>query len=322
MTGSMTSDDPDSRTAGSATPTLAAIPLATMALDHVGLVGGDMAAMRNAYIALGFAPTEPKALMARDPVTGTQRSLHQESCHLVFQSGYVELSALGHAPPTHHLASYAGRYDGLHILALASGALAGLHDHLTAAGLAVSPLRFAARDITYGERHGSAQFEWFMLDPAASPDSLLCFVHHLTPELVFQTAVQRHPNTACRLLGVTYLTADLASSASVFARLADAPLSPHPLAHALLPAAPRELNFALYPGLVRLCTPDAFMARYPGCRIEPPPRMAAMTVGVRDLEQVRAHCAAAGIPLDTDGHRVWVDAPHAAGAIVEFCPCA
>jgi hypothetical protein len=53
-----------------------------------------------------------------------------------------------------------------------------------------------------------------------------------------------------------------------------------------------------------------------------------MTIGVRDMSQVRAHCAAAGIPLQTDGDRaegdraegdrVWVDAPHAAGAIVEF----
>jgi hypothetical protein len=312
----MTSDDPDSRTAGSATPTLAAIPLATMALDHVGLVGADMAAMRNAYIALGFAPTEPKALMARDPVTGTQRSLHQESCHLVFQTGYVELSALGHAPPTHHLAAYAGRYEGLHILALASAALAGMHHRVSEAGLSASPLRFAARDIAYGERHGTAQFEWFMLDPAASPDSLLCFVHNLTPELVFQAAVQRHPNSACRLLAVTYLTTELASSASVFARLSDLRLP-----DARLAADRRELTFALDPGQLRLCTPDAFIARYPGCRVEPAPRMAAMTIGVRDLTQVSAHCAAAGIPLQTDGYRVWVDAPHAAGAIVEFCPC-
>jgi len=314
----MTGGDSNPGTAGApATRTVAAVALPDLALDHVGLVGADMAAMRKAYIALGFAPTEPKALMARDPVTGVQRSLHQESCHLVFQRGYVELSALAQASPTHHLAAYAGRYEGLHILALASGAIARLYARVGDAGLAVSPLRFAARDIAYGERHGTAQFEWFMLDPAVSPDSLLCFVHNLTPELVFQAAVQRHPNSACRLLGITYLTADLAASASVFARLADAPPS-----HALLPAAPSELTFALEPGLLRLCTPDAFTARYPGCRIEPAPRMAAMTIGVRDVGKVRAHCAAAGIPLQTDGHRVWVDAPYAAGAIVEFCPCA
>jgi hypothetical protein len=246
--------------------------------------------------------------MARDPATGLARSLDQQSCHLVFQSGYVELSALGDAPPTHHLAAYAGRYDGLHILAFKSAAPSALHARLSAAGLDVTPLRCAARDIRSGDRHGVAQFEWFMLDPSASPDSLVCFVHNLNVDLVFQAAVQRHPNTACRLLGTTYVTADLAGSARVFAPLADARST----------ARGRELEFALAPGLLRLCTPEALAARYPGCRIEPPPRMAAMTIGVRDLRAVQAHCGAAGIPLESDAHRVWVDAPHAAGAIVEF----
>jgi hypothetical protein len=305
-----------------------------VALDHVGLVGPQLHAMRQAYLRLGFQPTEPRQLMANDPTTGERRSLDQESCHIVLETGYVELSALHRPKATHHLAAYAGRYDGLHILALAPQAMAASAAHGAAAkhsatmnspamhtlaarvaaiGLAATPVQFATRDIDYGERHGAAKFEWFMLTPAVSPDSLVCFVDNLTPELVFQPAVQVHPNTASALLEVTYQTDTLDDSAAVFLSLAGAKLPP-------LPADLHEVTIDLASGRLRICTTQALADRFPGATIAPHVRMAVMTLAVEDMSALRQICAANDIPLHGDDHRLWVDASHAAGAIVEFVP--
>jgi hypothetical protein len=127
--------------------------------------------------------------------------------------------------------------------------------------------------------------------------------------------VQRHPNTACSLRGVTYVSGDVPGSAAPFARLADVRVA----------AEMRDLEFTLGTGQLRFCSPETLSARYPGCRIAPRVRMAAVTIGVRDLAAVRMHCSASGVPVHADAdrqnsRRLWVDAPHAAGAIVEFVP--
>ena len=66
----------------------------------------------------------------------------------------------------------------------------------------VSEVMTASRVIEYGERRGDARFLWCMRDPARTPAALECVVEHLTPELVFQPAVQRHRNGAKALCGV------------------------------------------------------------------------------------------------------------------------
>jgi hypothetical protein len=44
-------------------------------IDHVGLVGRDVHAMRVAFERLGFVPTPPKLLMRWDAKTGERESL-------------------------------------------------------------------------------------------------------------------------------------------------------------------------------------------------------------------------------------------------------
>jgi hypothetical protein len=63
-------------------------------------------------------------------------------------------------------------------------------------------LQFASRQIEYGQRHGEARFRWWMLPAAEMPEGLVCYVDNTTPELVFQAAVQAHPNGALDLTAV------------------------------------------------------------------------------------------------------------------------
>ncbi|NJO12995.1 MAG: VOC family protein [Gammaproteobacteria bacterium] len=148
-----------------------------------------------------------------------RESLEQSSCHTVFARGYIELSAVLTAAPTHHLAAYLRRFAGLHILALGTDRLEEERARCLSAGLAPTAIQHASRDIRYGRRHGVAQFRWFMLSPAVAPEGLVCFVDNRTPELVFQDEVQSHPNGVLGLRGVIVLSDDAPGMAARYAQI-------------------------------------------------------------------------------------------------------
>lgn len=174
------------------------------ALDHVGIVGRELAPLIAVYRRLGFALTEPRELLRVDPQSGATQGTGQWSCHAVFQRGYLELTALLVDDPAHHLVPLLDDGGGLRIVVYASDSTAADRERCHAEGLAVGPLARASRPIEYGGRHGLAQFEWFRVDPpdGAPARGLTAYVRHLSPDLVFQPEVMTHPNGALALLGV------------------------------------------------------------------------------------------------------------------------
>ena len=277
-------------------------------LDHVGIVGRDIDGMLAAWRRLGFAPTVPRPLMARDPATGRPVSLQQTSAHLVFESGYVELSAVHTDSPAHHLAAYLGRGTGLHILAFGTDDAAAAHARCAAAGQQPLPLARASREIAYGERRGEARFEWFMLAPVVAPEGLICFVRQETPELVFQPAVQRHPNGVTALVGVYLLSDDPPRCARRVAALTGAAAGQVDVA-----------TVALSGGWLRCLDGAGFDRRFPGAARPEQPALAGLALKVRDLETARRLVCAGGLqPRDRPGG-FWVGPEHASGAVVEFC---
>ena len=62
-------------------------------IDHLGVVGTDMAANQAAYERLGFMVTEPRPLMGKD-AEGNDIELGQHSQHFVFGTTYVELTGI------------------------------------------------------------------------------------------------------------------------------------------------------------------------------------------------------------------------------------
>lgn len=272
-------------------------------LDHVGLVGRSLEPLLAAARRLGFAPTLPKPLMGRDPVTGETRPLGQSSAHLVFGSGYVELSAVHSTSPDHHLAHWLRRHEGLLILALGVDDIEAAHARCQAASLPVTAVADACRAIEYGDRHGEARFQWFMLAPQASPEGLVCCVRNLTPDLVFQPAVQAHPNGVIGLAGV-YVAAG--EPAPVLSRLA-----------AVTGATPAGDRLDLRGGWLRVMTPAALEARFPGAGLPAAPCLAGCAVKVVDPGRARA-AVFPGVPLNETSAGFWVSPRDGAGAIVEF----
>lgn len=183
-----------------------------LSLDHVGLVGPSIEALRSSWSARGFSVTEPEELMALDAATGQRVSLGQRSCHIIFERGYIELTAVDAVTPKHHLHPWisgpSSRSEvSLSIIAIGADDIEGVHARLAAGRLPVGAIAQASRPIHYGARRGDALFRWFMLDAASTPEALVCFVRNERPELVFQPEVQQHPNGA-RALDSVIICAD------------------------------------------------------------------------------------------------------------------
>jgi catechol 2,3-dioxygenase-like lactoylglutathione lyase family enzyme len=275
-------------------------------LDHVGLVAPELDALVARYRALGFSPTEPRPLLRFDPATGASLPIGQSSAHVVFESGYVELTQIDSASSDHHLAPWVHRHFGLHILALGVDDITAAHERCTSAGVPVRAPARASRAVEYGSRHGEARFEWFMLEPAASPEGLLCLVRHETPGLVHQREVESHPNGAVALEGVYIVTVEPQGVERLLAIVAGA-------RH----AGAGTIEFG--GRWIRVLTPDVFAARFPRAHVPATPCMAGFAVRVADLRRARGAVESGLVaPAPAPGGGFWVDAPHAGGCVVEF----
>lgn len=275
-------------------------------LDHVGLVAPGLDALVACYRALGFAPTEPSQLLRVESATGTRLPIGQSSAHVVFESGYVELTQIESASPDHHLAPWAGRHFGLHILALGVDDIRAAHERCRYAGVPVREPARASRAIEYGARHGEARFEWFMLEPNASPEGLLCLVRHETPGLVHQREVESHPNGALALEGVYVVTVEPQDFEHRLAIVAGA-----------RPAGAGTI--ALGGCWIRVLSPGGFAACFPGAKEPPAPCLAGFAVRVADLRRARAAVAPGFVaPAPAPGGGFWVNGPDAGGCVVEF----
>lgn len=193
-----------------------------LSLDHVGVVGPSIIALRSSWSARGFSVTEPEELMALDAATGRRVSLGQHSCHIIFERGYIELTAVDPVTPTHHLHPWIGDPSSrgevsLSIIAMGSDDIDAVHARLSEARLPVGAIAQASRPIHYGARRGDALFRWFMLGATTTPEALVCVVRNERPELIFQPEVQRHPNGARALESVIICSQDPAATAARYA---------------------------------------------------------------------------------------------------------
>jgi hypothetical protein len=309
-----------------ADPAAAGSAGAAPTLDHVGFVGSDLRRLVAAMRRLGFSTTEPRELMRVDPATGERVSLHQQSCHAVFGTGYVELSAVLSDDPTHHLAAWRARGEGLHILALGSDVPDQDWRRCRAAGLPCTAPADASRRIEYGTRHGDARFRWFMLQPEASPEGLLCFARNLTPELVFQPEVSRHANGALALCEVVVQVESPQAVAARFGAITGlAPVavrataaSAAAMAHGAA-AAEAGLRFDLAGGAaLTLLSPAAMVARFGAAAVAglPAGRFAALQVRVARLAAAESLLRERGIACERRAAELVVPAAEACGAVL------
>lgn len=278
-------------------------------LDHIGIVGADLKAMEAAYARLGFtvAPRCELVALAED---GSATPLGQVNSHLVFGRTYVELTAVEGDLETHHLRDAVARYYGFHIVVLTADDADAARSRLTESGIDAPPTALAGREVRYPGGRGMAGFRWFRVPDADLPDAFVCYVEQLTPDLVFDAALNDHPNGAQELQDILICADDPAAAAARFARASGAAVA----------AGPDGPGVDLAVGRARFLDTEALQREFPG--VAPPalPWAAGFTASCPDFAATRRFFRDSDLPSHGGAERLWLAPDHACGAIVAFAP--
>jgi catechol 2,3-dioxygenase-like lactoylglutathione lyase family enzyme len=253
--------------------------VSAFALDHVGIAGPDLDALRMAYERLGFRLT-PRAQHHAPGPDQVMRPIGTGNHCAMLRQGYLELIAvIDPALPANTLDRFLARYHGLHIIAFAIDDPEAERARLRAAGIAIAGIAWLERPIATPEGAATARFARLPMPEA--PEGRIQLIRHLTPELLWQPHLLDHPNHAVALEEVALVVADPAASADRFARLVG--VAATPVTDGLVISLPR--------GRVRFTTGEP----YPGVRAPSLPFIAGVTIRTDDdAAAIRRIAAAAG----------------------------
>jgi hypothetical protein len=186
-----------------------------VALDHVGVVGHDLATLAAQYERLGFTLT-PRAL------TGDGRIANR--CAMLRQ-GYLELMALAPGGASATLARMLARHAGAHIIALAVEDMPATLARLHRAGIDCPGAEQFERAVDAADPAGP-RARFAHLPVPELPEARVNLIRHLTPEVLWQERFLRHPNHAVALEEVVLAVPAPAESAARFSRIAGWPVVP------------------------------------------------------------------------------------------------
>lgn len=217
-------------------------------LDHAAFVVADLDRAATQWAALGFdlTPVATHTDGAGEP-TGTGNR-----CAML-AGGYLELLAvINPARPSRTIAGMLARYEGGHILSLATDDAEAALARLIRARLIYPGLATALAATSRETQWGTARFERL---PFADLAPRLQLIRHLTPELVWRPEQLRHPNQAASLEEVVIASDTPAVFSAMLSRVAGRPIQPDRL---------DGYTLNLPAGRVRVLTPGATATLFPG----------------------------------------------------------
>jgi len=243
------------------------------ALDHIGLVGPDAAALHAEFERLGFLLTPLSRQSGRLRADGPVEPWGTANRCAMLRHGYIELLAiLDPALPANGLDRFLARYSGMHILALGIEDEHANLERLRRAGLDIPGVLHLERAVDDADPTGPrARFARLPFPDA--PEGRIQLIRHLTPEAIWQERFTTHPNRAVSLEAAILAVANPADTAARLSRLAGRPVIPDP-------AGGFALELAR--GIVRILPPDALPAVLPGLAPPTLPFMAGLVVRTED----------------------------------------
>jgi hypothetical protein len=276
--------------------------MSEVALDHVGVVARDLAALAEQYERLGFTLT---------PLARRTDGRIGNRCAMLSQ-GYIELLAV--VDPNASSATldrFLARYAGVHILAFAIEDERAVLARLQRAGIdapAVAPIERAIDDTNpAGPR---ARFALIQLPD--QPEGRINLVRHLTREALWQERFLRHPNSAAGLAEVVIVVGEPAEAAARFSRLVGC---------SVVPDAVGGFALDLPRGSVRLLPDTALPIVFPDVDVPEPPRIVGLTVHTTDDNNTIARLLDdRGVAYRRHGDALLVDADAAGGVALRFLP--
>jgi catechol 2,3-dioxygenase-like lactoylglutathione lyase family enzyme len=172
-------------------------------LDHVGFIVADLEACCRLISQLGFRLTE-RAEHRRTLSSGELVSAGSAQRSAMLHNGYIEFMQITDPQAGHQLNAAVAVRFGLHVLALGTDDAQACQAARLESGVRVGPLLNWSRRIDQDECVGLARFRYF--DSVWNPHdpSYICWVEHLTPELLRPARLLQHDNGALALREIHY----------------------------------------------------------------------------------------------------------------------
>jgi catechol 2,3-dioxygenase-like lactoylglutathione lyase family enzyme len=174
-----------------------------LSLDHVGLIVPDLKAASDLWRALGFNLTS-RADHTRTDAQGMRIPAGSSQHSVMLQQGYIELMQITDPLAGHPLTPAMQQRYGLHIVAIDTPDSRATHQALSQLGCSVSAVMDWSRPVKEGDFEGLAKFSFFDTPWQTSDASYVCWVQHLTPEIIRRPGSTVHANGAQALKAVIF----------------------------------------------------------------------------------------------------------------------
>ena len=172
-------------------------------LDHIGFIVRDLEQVAMLISQLGFCQTR-RADHTRTDSRGAVVSAGSAQRSVMLHNGYIEFMQITDPLAGHQLTPALAVRHGLHVLALGSNDAAACRAALASAGVALGPLLHWSRQIYDADCQGEARFCYFDSRWEAHDPSYICWVQHLTPELMRPPHLLQHDNQSLGLSALVY----------------------------------------------------------------------------------------------------------------------
>ena len=172
-------------------------------LDHAGFIVRDLSSSCNLLERLGFRITV-RADHTRTNDQGKTVPAGSSQRSVMFHRGYIEIMQITDPTAGHQLTPATRVRHGLHVIALGTRDAAACHAACIRRGVKVGALLDWSRPIREGRVSGLARFCYFDSRWDPHDPSYICWVQHMTPELIRPHGLMEHANGAQALVGVQY----------------------------------------------------------------------------------------------------------------------
>jgi catechol 2,3-dioxygenase-like lactoylglutathione lyase family enzyme len=187
-------------------------------LHHIGLITRNFPATVARYEQLGFSFTPSSVPEVPLSAGGPPEPLGVANRCAIFTTNYLEI--LGVIDPArwsaitraqrgpYDIDPALARYEGLHVLHLASNNLDRTRDRLIRQGFQTSPIRPFQRMVETPDGARLMRARSLAFPSGSDPEALVQIAQHDTPELVLQPRFMAHPNGATAISGVILCVTD------------------------------------------------------------------------------------------------------------------
>jgi len=271
-------------------------------LDHVVInVGAQLEGSAALFRRLGFQLTERG-----------HHSLGSSNHLAIFDNNYLEL--LGYEPDRAHLRGELWQSPpGLSGLVWKTDDADAVYRHLQRQQLEDAPPAAFFRPVALADgSEGEARFRTVALNAERVPNGRSFFCQHLTPEAVWQTAWQAHPNGVTQIREFVIAADDPAQAVAVYAQLfPDATIQEEANGERRLTAGAATLR--VIPTAAAGAEFGPLPQGYNGSA-----RMIALSLHSISLERVKESLTRGEIPFSEDPRGVLVDTGHAFQLALRF----